>query len=369
MRSKGFAMRRFCICILAVSMIFAALWALSTTVYASPSQQAAFTPTPIPPGVSVPGQGAPPVGDYSVESDLSDCRECHWDIFLIWEDSSHGKGLSCSQCHLAVSEEDNHARSGHGAQEGGSQECMDCHTTGYDVETDTWEEDNIHCTACHSPMPPRHPDDPAPTDRSADLCGECHIQANFEWQISVHGLKNVSCVDCHNQHRTTLKSPVVEIAKQCAVCHETLEEDFSMSLHAGQGISCADCHLAPLENQSLGRGNARLNHTFEVDISACLQCHYDMLHDPEENLSKSEDAHLYEQIAETKDYWGAQKVGLDAMASAVNVDVHATPPPPNTNNFMAFATVFGAGAGIGAISWTANLLYQGFRKLKKRKEK
>jgi len=115
----------------------------------------------------------------------SDCRECHWDIFITWEQSSHGKGLSCPQCHL-VDQDENHAREGHGAQ-GGPQQCMDCHTTGYDPVTDTWVEDNIHCTSCHAPIPSNHPDEPVPTNRSADLCGSCHIQANFEWQVSKHG--------------------------------------------------------------------------------------------------------------------------------------------------------------------------------------
>lgn len=345
-------MKRLSLRIFAASITLSMLWLLSTTAQASPSRQEDPTPTPVAPGVSVPGEMPAGMGGESgVASDLPDCRECHWDIYLVWEESSHGQGLSCSQCHLAVSEENNHARAGHGAQEGGSTECMNCHTTGYDVETDTWNEDNIHCTACHSPIPPTHPDEPAPTDRSSDLCGQCHIQANFEWQVSTHGLANVSCVDCHNQHRASLKTPTNDVENQCAACHQTLESGFSRSMHAEEGISCADCHLAPQENVSLVGGNARLNHTFEVDINACMQCHLETLHAPkddhEENVS----------LTEADEF--------DAMASAVNAEVNAEPPASNPKNFLAFATVFGVGAGVGALSWIATL----FQKLIKRKKK
>ena len=346
-------MKRFSLRIFVASITLSMLWLLSTTAQASPPHQENPTPTPTPlPGISVPGQEMSSMGGEADSlSDLPDCRECHWDIYLIWEESTHGKGLSCSECHLAVSEENNHARSGHGAQDGGSTECMTCHTTGYNVETDTWSEGNIHCTACHSPIPPTHPEEPAPTNRSSDLCGQCHIQANFEWQVSTHGLSNVSCVDCHNQHRASLKTPTNDIENQCASCHQTLEAGFTRSMHAEEGISCADCHLAPLGNVSLAGGNARLNHTFEVDINACMQCHLETLHAPKDNHEEGID------LTEASE--------IDAMTSAVDVEVNAEPPESNPENFMAFATVFGVGAGMGAISWVANL----FRKAIKRKKK
>ncbi len=328
------------------------IWLLATTAQASPAVQEDATPTPLPPGVSIPGQDMPSTegGDADL-SELPDCRECHWDIYLVWEESSHGKGLSCSECHIAVSEDNNHARAGHGAQEGGSEECMGCHTTGYDAATDTWSEGNIHCTACHTPIPPTHPDEPAPTNRSPDMCGQCHIQANFEWQMSTHGQVNVSCVDCHNQHRASLKTASEVISDQCATCHNSYAVGFSHSVHADEGVSCADCHLAPLENISLAGGNARLNHTFEVDISACLQCHAEMLHAPKAGYLEDD------VLAEAGE--------VDAMASVLDVEVHADAPPSNPNNFLAFGAVFGIGAGMGALSWITNL----FRKARKRKSK
>ncbi len=330
-------MERLRLPVLVTTVTLAMLWLLSSTARASTLVQAEPTPSPEVSGVFVPGS----TGDDGPST--LDCRECHWDIYLIWEESAHGKGLSCSQCHLAINEEDNHARSGHGAQ-GGSQECMACHTTGYDPDTDTWSEGDIHCTVCHNPISPNHPDEPIPTDRSAELCGQCHIQANFEWQISTHGKANVSCVDCHNQHRTSLKNPTDSIALQCATCHQTLEAGFERSIHAEQGITCAECHLTPLDNESLAGGNARLNHSFEVKITACLKCHTDMLHaaknNPEENAY-------------------ANSEYPDAMASAVHVEVSETPPAANPITFQTFAAAFGIGAGMSGFSWVLNLIRRG----------
>ncbi|MEN8172572.1 MAG: cytochrome c3 family protein [Chloroflexota bacterium] len=342
-------MKRLNLRLIAVSIAISLLWLLSSNVKASPSIQPDPPPTPVPPGVSVPGEGTSP----NAHDDLPDCRECHWDIYLIWEESSHGKGLSCGQCHLAASEEENHARSGHGAQGGGSQECMACHTTGYDSETDTWVEGDIHCTSCHNPIDSNHPDVPAPINRSADLCGQCHIQANFEWQVSTHGMAGVSCIDCHNQHRASLKAGSEDISDQCAACHESRESGYATSMHAGEGLSCASCHLAPLENNPLGRGNAKLNHTFNVDISVCMQCHGENLHAPVLNGQEEDDHHSTEGRA------------IDAMASIIDADVTAAPPSLNPNGFLAFATVFGTGVGGGAVIGIARFIQKSRGRKKK----
>ena len=54
------------------------------------------------------------VGVYLVQADqiepltppetesILDCRECHWDVYLRWEQSAHGRGLSCGQCQLGM---------------------------------------------------------------------------------------------------------------------------------------------------------------------------------------------------------------------------------------------------------------------------
>lgn len=261
-----------------------------------------------------------------LEGETLDCRECHWDIHLDWEQSVHGRGLSCGQCHLA--DQENHSRKGHGAQ-GGPEQCMSCHTTGYNPEDDTWEEDNIHCKACHSPINLNHPDEPMPTDRSTELCGQCHIQAHFEWQESQHRNEGVTCVNCHNQHRTVLKSGGV--LDQCAACHETRVTMFTHSEHKEAGVSCASCHLAPIEGP-VGEGSAKLNHTFSVDLKTCLSCHEDQLHY----------GHVDTANVETQE----ESNSKDAMISMADAEVSVSPKGFNPLGFIPIVGVAGIVVGM-----------------------
>jgi len=249
------------------------------------------------------------------EDDTLDCRECHWGTYLDWEQSVHGVGLSCGQCHLA--DQDNHARSGHGAQEEGAAQCMPCHTTGYNPENDTWEEDNIHCKACHSPINLNHPDEPMPTDRSAELCGGCHIEAHIEWQESAHQTAGVTCINCHSQHRTALKNGGV--TEQCSACHDNRVDMFTHSEHQEAGVLCGDCHLALIEGP-IGEGSAKRNHTFSVELGTCLSCHEDQLHYGPADTAQIENSPDSETV--------------DAMVSNVDVEVSSEPKSINLVNFI-----------------------------------
>jgi hypothetical protein len=258
-----------------------------------------------------------------------DCRECHWPVYIAWEQSSHGQGLSCGQCHLG--EQDNHAREGHWTQ-GGPQECMSCHTTGYDPETDSWEEGSIHCKACHSPINPEHPEEPMPTDRTAELCGTCHIEAHFEWRVSAHGQSDVACVSCHSQHTTSLKAATV--TEQCATCHEILAAGFAHSAHDEEGLSCADCHLATFEGP-ITEGRAKRNHTFAVALDTCTACHGAQMHD---GMEKADAARLIQVRAEP----------MDAMSSSINAAVTDTPKAANPYGYIIAGGIT-AGLGIGGV--------------------
>lgn len=275
-------------------------------------------------------QAGPAKQDNPPEEVIVDCRECHWDVYLNWEQSAHGQGLSCGQCHLG--DQENHAHKGHGAQ-GGAQACMSCHTTGYDPRTDTWEEDNVHCTACHKPVAPDHPDTPMPTDRSEELCGTCHIQANFEWQVSPHGQAGVVCVSCHSQHTTSLKSG--NVSAQCANCHETYAEGFSHSIHYKEGLSCANCHLAPLEGP-VGEGNAKRSHTFDVDVKTCVSCHKEGLHNAMDPAKSSPHFTFQSELSDP----------TEAMVSSVTNKVSPQAPTLNLSGFVALGGLM-LGLGIG----------------------
>ena len=259
-----------------------------------------------------------------------DCVTCHGNIFELWETSAHGVGLTCEQCHL--SDQANLAKTGHNFQ-GDAQECMDCHTTGHDSENATFAENDIHCTACHNPIPENHPLEPAPIDRSVDLCGQCHIQARFDWQTSAHGTSGVACVTCHNQHSTSLKEE--DISAQCASCHGKRVSAFSHSEHGESGLSCADCHLALLDGP-LMEGNAKRDHSFRVEISVCSACHSYQLHNPDASSTPTGAIQLIPEGA------------VDSMTTNINDIVSES--PEHLNHFT-LASVFSLiGIGIGAIS-------------------
>ncbi len=265
------------------------------------------------------------------EVDVTNCRECHWPVYVVWESSTHGQALSCGQCHLG--DQDNHAREGHWTQ-GGPQECMSCHTTGYDPVTDTWEEGNIHCTACHSPINENHPEEPMPTDRSAELCGMCHIEAHFEWRVSEHGQADVSCISCHSQHATQLK--IENVTEQCATCHDILTDGYTHSSHFENGLSCADCHLATYEGP-VTEGRAKRNHTFSVALATCTACHGEALHNAPSGGA-----------AEIMHSPGNELAFADAMASNVKAEVSIEPPRANPLGLFALGSI-STGVGIGGV--------------------
>ena len=135
--------------------------------------------------------GSEPV--IPASSDLG-CQACHPAFYTSWKHSAHGM----------ATEDPVFVESW---QAGGEPfECLICHTTGYDPRTQTWEEDGITCSACHGPLVENHPNEPMPNTSSPELCGSCHTETLFEWQVSKYRQANMECVDCHGQHSTSLKA-------------------------------------------------------------------------------------------------------------------------------------------------------------------
>ena len=202
------------------------------------------------------------------------CQTCHPALYLSWQDSAHGQAL----VDPAFQEE--------WEEQGQPRECLICHTTGFDPETNTWLADGITCQACHSPVTENHPQEPMPTDRSAALCETCHSQTVFEWKISVHRQTGLDCVDCHGQHSTTLRAE--DAAGLCASCHRERASNFAHSAHSKENLTCPDCHLEVFdENKILTGGHSANDHSFRPKLNACNECHSYQMHDPIEVHSQS----------------------------------------------------------------------------------
>ncbi|MBL7162922.1 MAG: hypothetical protein ISS57_09980 [Anaerolineales bacterium] len=250
-----------------------------------------------------------------------ECQECHPSVYAVWELSDHGQAMSDPAFAHAWEEQ------------GKPQECLPCHTTGYDATTGTWDADGIVCEACHNPLATNHPDQPMPTDRSVNLCGTCHQETVFEWQVSHHRSADLSCVDCHGQHSTTLKGEDAQAL--CASCHRDRASGFAHSAHSLEGLMCADCHLSATDGE-VGQGHAALDHSFHVKLATCNECHeYDM-HDPVDVHTNLEPAADPEP---------------DAMASAANLGVSIDPGPISPIYYALISALIGMAFGLLLAPW------------------
>ncbi len=194
-----------------------------------------------------------------------DCQTCHYVFQETWEASAHGQAAVDPAFREAWQDQ------------GEPVMCMGCHTTGFNPETGTWKSEGVGCEVCHSPIQENHPTEPMPSDRSAALCGNCHTEAYFAWQMSGHSQENLDCIACHDPHETDLNE--YDDAGLCAACHQTRASDFTHSVHSSEGLTCADCHLGPVEGDT-GEGRALRDHSFHVRLATCTSCHAYQMHAP-----------------------------------------------------------------------------------------
>ncbi len=247
-----------------------------------------------------------------------DCKMCHASVQDAWQASAHGNAASDPDFNRVWN------------AQGKPNECLSCHVTGYDAVTNTWQADGITCQACHNPANTRHPAEPMAADRSANLCGNCHTETLFEWQASAHREKGLDCVGCHDPHQTSLKAD--DASGQCASCHRERASNFAHSEHSQQGLTCADCHLARLEGGQ--EGHARLDHSFEVRLSTCNECHAYQMHDP---------AQVHPE--------NPTPLPPDALASVEALSVNPEPGSVSPVGYAMIAGIFGVTLGVIIAPW------------------
>jgi predicted CXXCH cytochrome family protein len=261
-----------------------------------------------------PVYAANPVESMQLQTqELPDCATCHPALVQSWEAGYHSQSMS-----------DPLFKESWEAQ-GKPVDCLNCHVTGYDEETGTWQSDGITCLACHPTITAKHPAEPIEINHSPDMCGNCHSETYFEWQVSTHGQKGLSCANCHDPHATTLKMETS--ASLCSTCHKGLSTSYTHSQHNAQGLVCVDCHMESIEKDS--GGHLRKDHSFFVSLDTCNRCHANQLHDPG----------LFQPQA-------AQVNPVDAMAAVEDVQVSGMPQPVKPTAFALLAGLVGIALGI-----------------------
>lgn len=205
-----------------------------------------------------------------------ECQECHEEVVSHWQESAHGTSATNMEFQEAWSE----------ANE--DPNCLACHTTDFDAATGTYAANAVTCDACHqlAPNAPHHPEQIMLTDVSADLCGSCHLDTFSEFQTSVHGAEDVTCIRCHSQHDTELKAESVQ--EVCISCHQEESHFYTYTAHAEADLLCTDCHLR-VNDAPLGEGHGLREHTFGVDMTTCNDCHESAMHAPSAAMTNNID--------------------------------------------------------------------------------
>ncbi len=261
--------------------------------------------------------------NQEVSTSPIDCKGCHAKFYESWEMGAHGQATIDPVFQTAWQEQ------------GQPGACLECHVTGYDPLTITWISDGITCEACHSPIPENHPLEPMAADRSAHLCGNCHTETYFEWQVSSHRVEGVDCAGCHDPHATSLKAESGSML--CASCHRDRASNFTHSAHSEQGLTCSNCHLVDL-NQSVAEGKSGKDHSFFVSLEACNSCHVYQMHDPVE-------VHLEHPTPEPP----------DNLAAVQTVPVSEEPTPVSPVGFTFLSGLIGVALGVIIAPWIERL--------------
>jgi len=249
----------------------------------------------------------------------ANCQSCHPAFQEAWSTGAHGQASADPAFLEALAAADN------------DPQCLTCHTTGFDLATGMYESQGVTCAACHDTSTVNHPMEPMAAERSANLCGTCHTETYFEWQISGHRQEDLTCVGCHDPHATDLKA--FDESSLCSSCHRARSSNFAHSQHSVQGLTCADCHLGPTLAET-GEGHAVRDHSFGVKLSSCNACHAYQMHDPVE-------VHPEPAISSVP----------DAMASVENLTVATEPSSVSPVGFAMLSGLVGMASGMILAPW------------------
>jgi hypothetical protein len=273
-----------------------------------------------------------PVAFFSVAAGKADealpgtssgeCQDCHEIVQTHWAESSHANAVSNPAFQLDWNEQ------------GQPDECFACHTTGYDPDTGDWDVASVSCTTCHSPIPGNHPDQIMPTDVSSRLCGECHLETYSEWTQSTHAQQDLACVRCHSPHTNSIRA--TDTQELCSSCHAEEVHFFQYTAHYEEGLLCIDCHVRVLDGD-LGEGHGQREHTFEVDMATCSNCHSDEMHYPMPGVDGSA--------------MGGGGTGIDTLSSSIQ----SSPNPVSPLGFALVATLVGAALGMIIAPWSERI--------------
>ena len=127
------------------------------------------------------------------------CEGCHSKQYDEWSTTNHSRAY------------ENPVFQEQWDDEGQPGECLECHTTGYDVESESFQFEGVTCELCHGP---KHTSE---IDTSTELCQQCHTGEYAQpIEKGTHGIAGATCVDCHQYKESHTPEPSIEA---CVECH------------------------------------------------------------------------------------------------------------------------------------------------------
>lgn len=270
------------------------------------------------------------------------CGACHPEIQQQWYESAHSAARTdhvleqagnCAACHPEMLGGQSVPTGAPAATQSGAlaneaNNCIECHTTGFDATGDKSKSYGVTCEACHSPIAKNHPEQPMPIYEGTDMCARCHSDARFdwsEWKNSKHYQQNMRCVECHDPHTTALRfveNATANKSALCLNCHKETSEMSPSSTHGRAGVTCEQCHLG--EKQATDAFHVVPNHSFAVKVETCNGCHANQIHRPQKpgedvpaavNVNSSPTPY----IAPTKEKSGSNSPSLVLPAALVGL--------------------------------------------------
>lgn len=193
------------------------------------------------------------------------CAGCHADITEQWQVSRHAMAFSSPIFQQNWEEIGSEFR------------CLECHTTGYNPNANTYAHEGVTCEGCHGRFQPDHPEERMPIVADAELCATCHKSTTDEWKASQHGQTGIQCQSCHDPHAQLPK--IGGVSELCMNCHKEPGSSFTHGTHAEAGLECSNCHMftSPRSDPPI-EGLVPTGHTFSVGSQACIGCHQDTVH-------------------------------------------------------------------------------------------
>ena len=223
----------------------------------------------------------------------SACQACHEEVYNTWKSSKHASELRPEQ--------------------GDSQKCNICHSTGLSSATRSPIENNVGCESCHGPGE-EHISNVGATDKivsskSADLCGRCHNGNRSDNMTGFQGFKpemklseitglnlipvspdktppfledvhpsliyNMWSVSGHAKtpdRKIEVRGKKWEGSVTCSACHNPHNSDNPSQLVMNPKELCKSCHFQGAVLKGFGAKGIEATRSLHTAIP-CVSCH------------------------------------------------------------------------------------------------